>query len=239
MIDTILFDLDGTLLPMNQELFIKHYGEALLKKCYPKYGEKSKELIYILLKSINVMYVNDGKVTNEELFWNYFSKKIDIDRGEIEPFLNEFYDNEFKDIVKACNPTLLAKEVVDLLKEKGYKVVLTTNPFFPKKATHNRVKWAGLDPDSFELITVFENSHFCKPNLKYYEEVLNKINKQSCNCLMVGNDVLEDGVVENLGIPCFLITDCLINSKNLNVDTKYNGSFVEFLEFAKNLPNIK
>lgn len=239
MIDTILFDLDGTLLPMNQELFINHYGKALLEKCFPKYGEQSQELIYILLKSINVMYVNDGRLTNEELFWEYFSKKIDIKREKIEPFLNDFYNNEFKEIMEACHPSELAKQAVDLLKEKGYKLVITTNPFFPQIATFNRVKWAGLNPSDFELITVFENSHFCKPNLKYYEEVLSKINKKPSNCLMVGNDVLEDGIIENLGIPCYLINDCLINAKNLEIKTKYQGSFKDFVEFVKNLPNLR
>lgn len=33
--DTILFDLDGTLLPMDQEVFIKHYFGGITKKCAP------------------------------------------------------------------------------------------------------------------------------------------------------------------------------------------------------------
>ena len=33
MINTILFDLDGTLLPMDQELFMKAYFQALGQKC--------------------------------------------------------------------------------------------------------------------------------------------------------------------------------------------------------------
>lgn len=35
-IKTILFDLDGTLLPMDQEVFIKYYFGALVKHMEPE-----------------------------------------------------------------------------------------------------------------------------------------------------------------------------------------------------------
>ncbi len=239
MIDTILFDLDGTLLPMNQDLFIKYYGQALMEKCYPLFKEKTKEVIYTLINGINAMVANDGSKSNETVFWDYFLSKVKIERNYIEPLLLDFYNNEFIAIMKACHPNPLAKEVIEILKEKGYKVVLTTNPFFPKIATWNRVKWAGLNPNDFELITVFENSSFCKPNLEYYQEVLRKINKKPQNCLMVGNDVLEDGIIQELKIPCYLIKDCLINARNLKITAKYLGSFDDFVKFVADLPYIK
>lgn len=238
MINTIFFDLDGTLLPMDQDAFIKYYAQGLMEKCYPFFKEKTKEIIYLLVKSIEVMGKNDGTKTNEEAFWNYFLPLVNIPRNELEPFLNSFYDEEFKIIMKACTPTDKANYAIKTLKSKGYRVVLTTNPYFPKVATWNRVKWAGMDPSDFELITVFENSSFCKPNVKYFEEVIAKLNLNKENILMVGNDVEEDCVIQNIGIPCFLIKDCLINNKNLPLNAKYQGSFDDFVKFVEELPNI-
>lgn len=238
MIDTIFFDLDGTLLPMDQDAFIKYYSHGLFEKCYPVYKEKTKEIIYLLVKGIEAMSKNDGSKTNEQAFWDYFLPLVNIPREEIEPFLNSFYDHEFKIILKACSPTPKANYVIKTLKKKGYKVVLTTNPYFPKVATWSRVMWAGMDPNDFELITVFENSSYCKPNVKYYEEVISKLNLKKENILMVGNDVLEDCVIQSIGIPCYLIKDCLINNKNLPLDAKYQGNIDDFVKFVDSLPCI-
>lgn len=128
---------------------------------------------------------------------------------------------------------------VSILKEKGYKLYLTTNPLFPRIATEKRVKWAGLNIEDFELITTFENSSFCKPNINYYKEVLESQNLDVNECMMVGNDVKEDGVVETLGIPVYLVNDYLLNKYNLDINTKWLGSSEDFLEFVNNLPSLR
>lgn len=68
MITTLLFDLDGTLLPMDTEVFTKHYFSLLVQKLAP-YGYEAKPLIGAVLAGIEAMAVNDGSVTNEEAFW--------------------------------------------------------------------------------------------------------------------------------------------------------------------------
>lgn len=238
VINTIFFDLDGTLLPMDQDAFIKYYAHGLMEKCLPVFKERTRELILVLMKSIEIMGKNDGSKTNEEAFWEYFLPIVNMKREEIEPFLSSFYDKEFKIIMNACSPTPKANYAIKTLKEKGYRVVLTTNPYFPKIATWNRIKWAGMDPNDFEFITVYENSSFCKPNVKYYEEVISKLNLNKENILMVGNDVLEDCVIQNIGIPCYLIKDCLINNNNLPLDAKYQGNIDDFVKFVDSLPSI-
>ncbi len=46
--------------------------------------------------------------------------------------------------------------------------------------------------------------------------------------IMVGNDVIEDGIVEELGVDCYLITDFLVNRQNLEINTKWSGTYHEF-----------
>ena len=55
---------------------------------------------------------------------------------------------------------------------------------------------------------------------------------------MVGNDVEEDLAIRALGVPVFLITDTMENKKNLPIDSEYQGSMDELLEFVKELPEV-
>ena len=63
-------------------------------------------------------------------------------------------------------------------------MVLATNSIFPRIATENRIRWAGLEPDDFALITTYENSTYCKPNPAYYREVLGKLGLEAEECLV-------------------------------------------------------
>lgn len=76
------------------------------------------------------------------------------------------------------------------------KTVLAINPIFPRSAVESRIGWAGLDVSDFEYITTYENSWYCKPNPEYYNEILSKLNLQSGECPIVGNDVTEDMVAQ-------------------------------------------
>ena len=48
---------------------------------------------------------------------------------------------------------------------------------------------------------------------------------------MVGNDVGDDMVAENLGMKVFLLTDCLINKTDKNISDYNSGSFEQLLQF--------
>ena len=59
MIKAILFDLDGTLLKMDQEDFIKAYFGGLAKKLAP-YGYDPQALINAVWQGTKAMQANDG-----------------------------------------------------------------------------------------------------------------------------------------------------------------------------------
>ena len=113
--------------------------------------------------------------------------------------------------------------------------MLATNPIFPAAATESRIEWAGLDKNDFLLYTTYENSHYCKPNPKYYEEILERLHMNAEECLMVGNDVNEDMVAETLGMKVFLLTDCLLNKDNKDISAYPHGGFPELLSFVEGL----
>lgn len=224
MIKTILFDLDGTLLPMDQDLFVKSYMTKLATKVAP-HGYETKAFIGAMWAGVEAMIRNDGSCTNEKAFWNRFTTIFGEKSLDDIPVFDEFYQNEFQSVANDCGHTPKAKELIDYLKEKGYQLILATNPLFPAIATESRIRWAGLSPKDFAYYTTYENSSYCKPNPKYYLEILEKIGCKPEACMMVGNDVGEDMITETLGMKVFLLTDCLINKKEVDISIYPHGSF--------------
>lgn len=233
-IKVVLFDLDGTLLPMDQDAFTGDYFKRLAVKLAPC-GYEPQQLIKDVWAGTAAMVKNDGSVTNEEAFWDKFAETYgDKVYGEKEIF-ESFYRNEFQEVRKVCGYNEKAAETVNRLKEKGMRVALATNPLFPQIATESRIRWAGLNPDDFEFYTTYEDSRFCKPNPEYYREVLKRIDAKPDECLMVGNDVKEDMVAESIGMKVFLLTDCLINKEDKDISAYPHGDFEKLLAYLKEI----
>lgn len=234
MIKTILFDLDGTLLPMNQDEFVNAYLTLLSKKA-AQYGYEPTTLVKTVWKGTSKMIANDGNSSNEEVFWRTFSEIYGKEKLEDKYIFDEFYLNEFQDVSKSCGYSPCAREIINKVKQKGYKIILATNPIFPSIATESRMKWAGISPSDFELYTTYENSRYSKPNLKYYKDILDKINCKPEECLMIGNDVNEDMIVKELGMDTFLLTECLINKDNKDINEYKNGNYKDLLDYIDSI----
>lgn len=231
--DTVLFDLDGTLLPLDNGRFIAVYFEALIKR-FSHLCRGPQALIAAVWQSTEAMIKNEGPQLNREVFWDAFSSALGADMRPYEGEFESFYTNEFEAVRSATSPEPLANECVKELKRRGYTLVLATNPIFPTVSTNARIAWAGLDRSDFELITTYDNSHACKPNPKYFADILEKIGKTPPDCLMVGNDVKEDGAAAMLGIPVRLLGDYIIESGEAGPFERL--SFKEFKRLIETLP---
>jgi len=233
--DTILFDLDGSLLPMDQDLFVGGYFRELAKKI-STLGFKADEAVQAVKHATGMMLKNDGAVTNEDRFWQVFESLMGEGVRKHAGFFDDFYHNEFNRLIISSDPTPLAAKCVQAAIRKGYDAVLATNPIFPRAGTLSRIAWAGLDAGSFKLITTYEDFHYCKPDLRYYLEVLQKVGRLPKDCLMAGNDVAEDMCAEELGMAVFLIDTCLINPTGRDVSAFRKGGLGELTSFIEVLP---
>ena len=232
-ITTVLFDLDGTLLPMDQEVFVNTYLGYLAKYLAP-YGYDPKAVVDAIWAGTGAMVKNDGSVTNEEAFWRKFESIFGEGSRKDEPLFQTFYETTFPAVRSSCGFDPRAAKVIHAIREKGLKVALATNPIFPAIATSQRIQWAGLEPEDFSLYTTYENSRHCKPSLAYYQDVLDALGLRPEECLMVGNDVGEDMVAEQLGMKVFLLTHSLIH-RNLDYTRYPQGSFDDLLSFIDSL----
>ena len=233
-ITTVLFDLDGTLLPMDQNVFIKAYFGGLARRLAP-HGYEPQKLIDSIWSGTAAMVKNDGTVTNEERFWQGFEAAYGKPARKDEELFAAFYREDFDKVQSSCGYTPASREIIDTVKAKGLRTALATNPIFPRMATERRIAWAGLDPHDFELVTTYENSYHCKPNPDYYRDVMQALGVDAKECLMVGNDVGEDMIAETLGCRVFLLTNDLINTKNVDISVYPNGNYEDLLAFIKNL----
>lgn len=237
MINTFLFDLDGTLLPMDFDKFMELYIYNMGK--YFKDLISTEELRDSILAATEKMIKTKDNEKNVDTFMNYFETLVDGDIEKYKTMFDSFYDSLFENVKPSTYPSEYMRKSVDLLKDKGYEIVIATNPLFPLKANYHRIRWAGFKPSEFSHITSFEENSYCKPHIEFYEEVLSSINKTPEECMMVGNDVFDDLPAGKLGLETYLISNCMLNKYNQENTANNTGTYEEFYEYVKTLEQVK
>lgn len=204
--NTILFDLDGTLLEMQTEPFVKSYLVEVGRHIGDKYD--TEKLLKLIWDATKAMIVNqDADKTNEQVFIEYFTANSEWEREEVWPLFDSFYRDVFPTLSHLTYPSPWAKKIVETAKAQGYRVAVATNPVFPREAIFHRLAWIGMSADDFELVTVYEESHFTKPNPGYFAEICQKLGVQPTECIMIGNHMQEDMVASTLGMKTYLVTN--------------------------------
>lgn len=195
------------------------------------HGYEPQRLIDAVWKGTVAMIRNDGASTNHDVFWRVFAGLFGKRSYDDIPLFDEFYETDFNKVKAVCGYNERAADTVRALKADGIKLVLASNPIFPSVAQKTRMRWAGVEPDDFEYITSYENSHYCKPDPAYYSEILDKIGYGADECVMVGNDAVEDVAAEKVGIKVFLLTDCMINRDGKDISAYPHGGFDKLNKF--------
>lgn len=230
-IKTVLFDLDGTLLPVDMDKFLSIYfdemGKHFAEHIEPKILTKS------VWEATGNLINNTENRTNAEVFWETF-KKMTGDHPELneETFI-PFYQGGYQKTKQATATSDSMQKAVSILRDKGFQIVVATNPLFPERAVHDRIRWAGFDPTDFCYISTLENNSHCKPHAAYYEEIVEHLSLDPNSCMMVGNDAEEDMAAKKIGMTTFLVTDYLIKHGSDLVEADYMGSAEEFLQFVQ------
>ena len=236
MFKAILFDLDGTLLDIDMEFFLQKYFGEMAKMAISQGKYDPKLLVDQVLLSTEVMIsdLNPG-TTNEETFMQDFIANLEADENEMRAFFDEFYLSEFPRLQKYCSPFDGVPEMMARVFEQGIKVVIATNSVFPLRAIQSRLDWAGVGMFPYELLTCYENMHYCKPHPQYYQEILQHIGVDPVECLMVGNDTREDLAAGTLGIKTYLVEERLIDQGNSPYRPNWKGNLQDLFQFIKQM----
>lgn len=230
----ILFDMDGTLLPMDMEAFMKVYFKELGAVVAPL-GVPMEAFVPAIWAGTKAMVRNDGAKKNIDVFWDVFCAQTGVERAKVEPCCDAFYARDFHKARMATGENPLAVEAVRLAHEKAEKVVLATNPLFPMAGQITRMGWVGLTPADFDLVTSYESDCHCKPNPAYYLDICQRIGVKPEECLMIGNDDREDmHCASSLGMTTYLTTDCRLPWAE-NPWTGAMGTFADMVEMLRAL----
>lgn len=229
----ILFDLDGTLLPLNTDSFLEayiakisaHFSQVLDPQLFAK---------HLMGSSYATIANTQPGVSNKDKYFADFFPKVSKDPAELMPMFDDFYLNHFPSLGYLCTASTTSRELVETALNKGYGIVLATNPIFPQEAVWERMRWANVYDLPWDLVTSYENTCACKPHPAYFSEILSSLGTSASQCIHIGNDLTEDMAAAKVGIPVVMATDYLINRHNQSLEScLFHGTLEEVLTWAK------
>ncbi|MDO4747640.1 MAG: HAD family hydrolase [Eubacteriales bacterium] len=231
----IMTDLDCTLLPMDQDLYIKMYVNEVAK-LFCELGFDGKAIAKATMQASFMMATNDGTKTNEVAFNQAFSKIIGEKASELLDIFPQVYADRYEVIRESTTPNPYIKEIVGLMKEKAEHVVIATQPMFPIEAVERRLSWIGLSADMFDFVTTFDKCSYCKPNPMFYKEIMDRYGASAEDTVMFGNDVNEDILpCTEINVESFLVLDGLINAQNHDISNLNKGNYKDMIEYLRSL----
>lgn len=188
---TLLLDLDDTLLKTNLDAFVPAYFQALTKHLSARVPPE--KMLSALVSGTRLMNENeDPSCTLQDVFEAEFYLKLGIPKKDLSDEIEKFYDEVFPLLASVTSTVPEARPFVEWAVSQGYRIAIATDPFFPRKATYHRLRWAGFDPSQFELVSTFEQFRFSKTHPAYYAEALGRMGWPDGPVLMVGDSLERD-----------------------------------------------
>lgn len=189
----IFVDYDGTLVKNSEEKFMKTYFSILSRKV----KLPVEKIFNLVMDSIyEITKIEDPSKNLFERFLESISKKTGKSKDYWYNIFLDFYKNEFDELRKIIK---VNEKLTNFIKNSNYKFIFASNPLFPEIAVKKRIDFANLSPENFFYIATMENSHYAKPNPKFFAEILKKISVAADKCLMIG-DTENDKASEKVGI---------------------------------------
>lgn len=221
----ILIDIDDTLLDFQKS------EEIAIIKTMEQYGVTPTEQLIQLYKSINSKHwkmFERGEIEREALLVSRFKEffgPLNINETNYSKINESYFDN------LASNPIEIdgAAQFLEKL-SKDYKIYAITNGV--KRVQTRRLSLVSIK-NYFEKIYISEEVGYQKPNVEYFEYVLNDLNiKDKKELLIIGDSLTSDiqgGI--NSGIDTMWY-----NPKNNSSNIKYDymiNKYDDFFEIIK------
>ena len=231
----IMCDLDKTLLPViTQERFVEIWFRDVAVK-FREHGLDPSAALHAMNDGCRAMIFNKGAKSNLDVFYDVTCELSGCARAQLEPILDEYYATTFANVRDITRENPYAVEIARLMREKAEYAVIATMPMFPIEACDTRMRWVGLNAGMFDLVTTCDYSSYCKPNPKYFTQILEDFGVNAADALMIGNDVREDmEPCESLGIDTFLVKDYMLDH-GLDYTRFRQGFYPDLIKYLESL----
>jgi FMN phosphatase YigB (HAD superfamily) len=204
---TLLIDLDNTLLSNDMDVFLPAYLQALSKHLAP-YADPPAMVAALMNATRRMVENRRPDCTLIEVFNAAFYPVLGLDVEDMREPIQAFYRDVFPSLKALTRPRPGAVQIVEQALQRGYQVVIATNPLFPRTAILQRLEWAGLPLEKFpfSLISTVEGFHFSKPHPAYIAECLGQIGWPEGTAVIVGDDPERDiRPAQASGLPAYWI----------------------------------
>ena len=208
MLKAVLLDLDNTLILFDEMT----YYEAYFKRLDSFFGDDftPDELKQRVLNGTLALGHNKGDKTNLECFLEVFADGLEMSASVLWERFMDFYREVYDGIRVAVAVPEGLQDVLAGLRQAGLKLVIASNPIFPVIAQKKRMRWGDMDPDWFDLFTHMENMRYVKPRVDYFRQACEMVGQAPAECLMVGNDPVNDMAAGKAGLKTYRTTDAAV-----------------------------
>lgn len=233
-VQAVLFDLDGTLIDVDMQVFIPLYLRRLAARL-GSYVEPRRALATLRAAVMAMLGGTDGQRSLEALLRSKLGEELQLAWSDYQAGLATFCREDLAELRPLIKPHPLARELVEVCLGRGWRVVLATNPIFPREVIDARLAWGGLADLPFQPITSYETSRQCKPHPDFFHDLLAELTLPPHACLMIGNDTLHDLAAGLVGMPtCLLTTWRIDRAPGLPAD--WEGPHQSLLEQLRPVP---
>jgi len=205
MIKTILFDIDNTLILFNEKIFMSTYLAAVYERFTDMMARE--EFIERILTATKAVSKNRGEIPNDQYFLKVFTNGREWSYNEIWERFEKFYDTYFDSLKSIVQPAPGVQDIFSVIRNQNLNVVLASNPLWPEKVQLKRALWAGIDFNNYVFVSHITNMRYCKPDIEFFRHICREINALPEQCLMIGNDEIQDMAAARAGMKTFLVLD--------------------------------
>ncbi|MDP2402020.1 MAG: HAD family hydrolase [Actinomycetota bacterium] len=225
----VLFDLDGTLLDINLETFLRTYFTALAVAVdgIADDPEHHSVIMRAIHDSTGAMMRPHEPKTNREAFAEEFEYLTGFALDEVWPIFEAFYADVFPGLGTGMVAHAGAHDSLATARRHGLRTAVATNPIFPRSAVVHRMEWAGILPTDVDIITDFETMLACKPHATYYRQTAEMLGVDTRDCLMVGDDAMLDLAAADVGMRTFYV------GSDEGAQADYRGTLVDLAELIE------
>ena len=235
-IDTLLFDLDGTLVDQIQPGSTLQFSALVIRRFA---GLTAPWRTWMAGRAaVHALQHHRSDRTNFEAMVAEFCRHAPVDPASVRERVMGLARDDFPAMGWRFRPIPGAREALLLGRELGFRLVLATNPTVPFPMTEHRLAWAGLADIEWAYITHPQIMTRTKPDVDYYHELLAKLGCGPERCLLIGNDFRKDLPAMDAGIRTFLL-DRPMNRKARRARDTYQpdhfGSYADLMALLRAL----